>query len=351
MSSDHYTQVAPLVDSLPSSPGSVGLDLEADSLYRHTERICLVQVCYGDEVELIDPLGGESLEPLVDWLRNARIWMHGADYDMSLMLREWKMVPPVLFDTQIAAQLLGHEKFGYASLVEQYFDVELSKSSQKADWGKRPLSPKMLEYARNDVRYLLPLAEAVETKLNSLGRYEWFIESCRAAQDRVVARESEEKESWRIGGSGRLQPSGLRYLKVLWEWRDQEAAAWNRPSFMVASNKQLISWAMDLVDGKKITVPPKLRPDRKQRLEKAIEVSKEIPEELWPTRPKRERRRYDETFEARLKEELQKRNKVAEGLGIDPSVIASRSVMEQIIAGRVEPREILLNWQCEVLQF
>ena len=84
--------------------------------------------------------------------------MHGADYDMTLMLGEWKMVPPMLYDTQIAAQLLGHQRFGYASLVEQYFGVELSKSSQKADWGKRPLSSKMLEYACNDVWYLLPLA-------------------------------------------------------------------------------------------------------------------------------------------------------------------------------------------------
>lgn len=341
----------PLVESLPTAPGSVGLDLEADSLYRHTERICLVQVCYGDEVELIDPLDGQSLEPLVDWLRTAKIWMHGADYDMSLMLREWKMVPPVLFDTQIAAQLLGHEKFGYASLVEQYFDVELSKSSQKADWGKRPLSTKMLEYARNDVRYLLPLAAEVEGKLRDLGRFDWFLESCQAAQDRVVARELSEKESWRIGGSGRLQPGGLRYLKALWEWRDQEAAAWNRPSFMVAPNKQLIAWAMDLVEGRKIEIPPKLRRDRRQRLEKTIEAAHGVPKEQWPERPKRERRRYDETFEARLKVELDKRNKVAAELGIDPSVIASRSAMEQVVAGREEPGDILLKWQCEVLQF
>ncbi len=350
MSSGQYTQLRPLVKSLPSAPGSVGLDLEADSLYRHSERICLVQVCYGDEVELIDPLDGQSLEPLVEWLKSAKIWMHGADYDLSLMLREWQMVPPLLYDTQIAAQLLGHERFGYASLVEQYFDVELSKSSQKADWGKRPLSPTMLEYARNDVRYLLPLADAVETKLRGLGRYEWFLESCQAAQDRVVARESQEKESWRIGGSGSLKPDGLRFLKSLWEWRDQEAAAWNRPSFMVATNKQLIAWALDLVEGKRIEFPPKLRRDRLQRLERAIEFSREIPEVKWPSRPKRERRRNDGAFETRLKEGLEKRNRVGEELGIDPSIIASRAVMEQVVAIGAEPRDILLNWQCDLLQ-
>ena len=351
MPDSQYTQVDPLVDSLPSGSGVVGLDLEADSLYRHTERICLVQVCFGEEVELIDPLADESLDRLVEWLKTAKIWMHGADYDMSLMLREWKMVPPVLFDTQIAAQLLGHDRFGYASLVEQYFGVELSKSSQKADWGKRPLSPTMLEYARNDVRYLLPLADAVETKLKELGRYDWFLESCQAAQDKVVAREGAVKESWRINGSGKLQSSGLRFLKALWEWRDGEAAAWNKPSFMVATNRDLIAWCSDLSQGERVRFPPKLRRDRRQRLEAAIESAKQVPEEEWPSRPKRERRKYDETFEDRLKVELEKRNEIGAELGIDPSVIASRAVLEQVVSKQTEPEALLLNWQRNLLQF
>lgn len=351
MSDSQYIKVDPLVDALPSGSGMVGLDLEADSLYRHSERICLVQVCFGEEVELIDPLADESLERLVEWLKTAKIWMHGADYDMSLMLREWKMVPPLLFDTQIAAQLLGHERFGYASLVEQYFGVELSKSSQKADWGKRPLSPTMLEYARNDVRYLLPLAEAVEKKLKELGRYEWFLESCQAAQDRVVAREAGVKESWRINGCGKLNSSGLRFLKSLWGWRDGEAAAWNRPSFMVATNRDLIAWASDLTEERRVEFPPKLRRDRRQRLEVAIEAAKKVPEEEWPTRPKRERRQYDETFEVRLKVELEKRNRIGAELGIDPSVIASRAVLEQVIGAQSEPGKVLLKWQRALLEF
>jgi len=349
MAEDHYISVEELMGNLPPGDGKVGLDLEADSLYRYAERICLVQVCYGKKVELIDPLAEESLDPLVEWLGSARIWMHGADYDMTLMLREWKMVPPMLYDTQIAAQLLGHQRFGYASLVEQYFGIELSKSSQKADWGKRPLSPKMLEYACNDVRYLLPLAHEVEIKLKELERYEWFLESCESAQTRVKGREGEHKESWRISGSGRLQPAELRFLQALWNWRDDEAASWNRPSFMVATNKQLIAWATDLAEERKIHLPPKLRPDRRQRLEAAINESRGIPESEWPVRPKRLRQRFDKSFEQRLKEVMEGRNKVAEDLGIDPSVIASRGVLEQIISGRVRPEEILLKWQLSLL--
>jgi ribonuclease D len=208
MSEDQYTLVQSLMGSIPDGDGLVGLDLEADSLYRYAERICLVQVCYGESVDLVDPLNGESVSPLVEWLKTARIWMHGADYDMSLMIREWGMVPPVLYDTQIAAQLLGYERFGYASLVEQFFGVELSKSSQKADWGKRPLSDTMLEYARNDVRYLLPLASRVEEKLKELGRYEWFVESCHASRDRVLAREGEERSPGELMAPGNFAPEG-----------------------------------------------------------------------------------------------------------------------------------------------
>jgi ribonuclease D len=350
MSAEHYTPIQDLVSALPSGDGVVGLDLEADSLYRYSERICLIQVCYADEVKLVDPLDGESMSPLVDWLQDARIWMHGADYDMSLMLREWQMVPPFLYDTQIAAQLLGYQRFGYAGLVEQCFGVELSKSSQKADWGRRPLSDRMLEYACDDVRYLLPLAARLEECLKEKGRYEWFLQSCEAARLRVINREAEEKELWRIGGCGRLKPAGLRYLRSLWHWRDREAETWNRPSFMVATNKELIAWSLDLAESRRPDLRKKMRPDRRKRLDEAIEEAASLPEAEWPERPKRERTRKDPTFEGRLKVELEKRQKIGRELEIDPSLIASRAVLEQLVGGRGTSAELLLPWQRALLE-
>ena len=349
MPPEHYTPVSDLLPDLPTGDGEVGFDLEADSLYRYAERICLVQVCFAEGVRLVDPLNGQSMDSLVDWLRDSKIWMHGADYDMSLMFREWKMVPPFLYDTQIAAQLLGYERFGYAGLVEQCFGVELSKGSQKADWGKRPLSPTMLDYACDDVRYLLPLASMLEEKLKEKGRYDWFLESCEASQSRVISRELQEKESWRIGGSGRLKPSGMRYLKALWEWRDREAADWNKPSFMVAGNKELIAWSLDLAEGRQPAFRKKMRSDRRRRLEVAIDEAREISEEDWPVKPKRERFPKDPAFEKRLKVKIEHRNRVGEGLGIDPSLIAPRAVLEQIVREQVTPGEILLRWQLDLL--
>jgi ribonuclease D len=119
---------------------------------------------------------------------------------------------------------------------------------------------------------------------------------------------------------------------------------------MVATNKQLIAWATDLAEGREINLPPKLRPDRSQRLGAAIKVAEGIPESEWPVRPKRVRQRYDETFEKRLKELMESRNQIAENLDIDPSVIASRGLLEQIVAGRVDPADILLKWQLSLLE-
>jgi ribonuclease D len=119
---------------------------------------------------------------------------------------------------------------------------------------------------------------------------------------------------------------------------------------MVATNKQLIAWATDLAEGHTIKFPPKLRPDRSQRLRALIKEAEGIPESDWPVRPKRVRQRYDQNFEQKLKGVMGSRNQIAEDLGLDPSVIASRGVLEQIIGGRVDPVEILLKWQLSLLE-
>lgn len=343
--------VGEVVEMFPAGSGVVGLDLEADSLYRYQERICLIQVCFGDQAHLIDPLDeSEELGPLLEWLKTAEIWMHGADYDIALMTRGFSFVPPKIFDTQIAAQLCGEEKFGYANLVQTHFDVELSKSSQKADWGKRPLSPKMLQYAKNDVLYLLPLAEKLVSKLKELGRYDWFLESCETARAKVIAREAQEKEAWRLNGSGKLSQRGLGFLKELWEWRDVEAEDWNRPSFMVATNKQLLEWATQLSKGTAIKFPTKMRTSRTRRLAAAVIRARELKPEEWPKRPARVPRRRDPDFEDKVNAGLTRRKMMAEELGIDPSVLISRSTMEELVKGEAEPSDLLMKWQREVLQ-
>jgi ribonuclease D len=332
-----------------SSNPVCAIDTEADSLHRYRESLCLVQFADREGCVLIDPLAINDLSSLAAYLSKATVWMHGADYDMTMFKRQFGDLPASVFDTQIGARLLGVRRFGLGDLVNFYFGVELSKSSQKADWGKRPLSPKMVEYALNDVFYLLDMGDKIVAQLHQKGRYHWFEESCQAARQRVLLRDDTKEENWRVQGSGKLEPYGLACLKVLWHWRDEEAKAWDKPSFMVAPNRQLLEWCLLLDANKLISIPPHFRPDRVKRLRAALAAVSEMPESEWPARVATIRRKRDRDFDCRVDSLLLARAKAASELDIEGSLIAPRSTLEGIAAGEFEPDSVLLNWQKECL--
>lgn len=325
------------------------IDTEADSLHRYRESLCLVQFADRGEAVLIDPLAIEDLAPLGDYLAEATVWMHGADYDMTMFKREFGKLPAVVYDTQIGARLLGARRFGLGDLVKDYFSVELSKSSQKADWGKRPLSPKMIEYALNDVHYLLEMGDMIVTRLHELGRHEWFEESCAAARRKVLERDDAKEEMWRIQGSGKLERRGLACLRALWQWRDAEAKAWDRPSFMVVPNRQLLEWSHELASGKSVTLPHHFRPDRIKRFKTTVAKVESLKESEWPERPSTKRRKRDRDFDRRLDALLADRDRVGAQLDIEGSLIAPRAVLECIAAEEAKASELLLRWQLECL--
>jgi ribonuclease D len=325
------------------------IDTEADSLHRYRESLCLIQFAVRGEAVLIDPLAIDNLSPLGDYLSEATVWMHGADYDMTMFKRQFGELPAVVYDTQIGARLLGVRRFGLGDLVQRYFDIELSKSSQKADWGRRPLSPKMIEYALNDVHYLLEMGDIIVAGLKDLGRYDWFEESCVAARQRVLDRDDSKEEMWRIQGSGKLDRRELAYLRALWHWRDAEAKAWDRPSFMVVTNRQLLEWSLELAAGKNIHLPHHFRPDRVKRFRAVVGATGSLPEPEWPARPSGKRRKRDRDFDRKVDALIKTREEVAEKLDIEPSLIAPRAVLECLAGNEAKPSDVLLKWQCECL--
>jgi ribonuclease D len=332
-----------------SGPPICAIDTEADSLHRYRESLCLIQFAVRGECVLIDPLAIQDLSALGAYLAEATVWMHGADYDMTMFKRQFGDLPAVVYDTQIGARLLGVRRFGLGDLVSQYFGIELSKSSQKADWGKRPLSPKMIEYALNDVHYLLEMGDMIVAALKEKGRYDWFEESCQAARRKVLERDDSKEENWRVQGSGKLEPYGLACLRALWQWRDGEAKAWDRPSFMVAPNRQLLEWSIDLAERKTISLPNHFRPDRVKRFRAALAAAEQLPEGEWPERPSGKRRKRDRDFERKVDNLIKLREEAAAKLEIEGSLIAPRAVLENIAAGDSRPEEVLLNWQQECL--
>jgi len=330
-------------------PVVCAIDTEADSLHRYSESLCLVQFSDGKEHVLIDPLAIDDLSSLKEYLENATCWMHGADYDMHMLRQNLGMIPPVVFDTQIGARLLGVRKFGYGNLVEHYMGVELEKTSQKADWAKRPLTPVMEDYALNDVIYLLPMAEMIVSQLKEQGRYEWFTESCTAARDKALERKVEKTDRWRIKGSGKLEPAGLNYLRALWNWRDGEAESWDRPPFMVAGNKHLLDWVTDLLEGRKPKMPRHYRTSRLKNFEAAVAEAKTVAAEDMPQKIRGKRRRKDPQFDSRLDALMAKRDEIAAELDIDSSLIAARAPLEALAGDHEGAADQLLSWQRNLL--
>lgn len=340
-----------LLSDLAGEEKICAIDTEADSLHRHKESLCLIQLSAAGHNVLIDPLALPSIEAFGTYLNACEVWMHGADYDMTMLKREYGTLPPVVWDTQIGARLLGLRKFGLSDLVEHWFGVVLLKTSQKADWGRRPMTDKMTEYAINDVVYLLPMAECIVEELQEKGRYEWFVQSCEAARKKVLERDENRDEFWRINGSGRLTARGLAFLKALWYWRDAEAASWDKPSFMVVNNKEMLTWAEVLSRDEEVVLPKHLqRPERLRRYEKAVNAAATLEESEWPAKIKVLRRKKDAAFDRAVDAIIKKRDAASAALDIDPSLIIARSVAESLAAGEVAPEDCLLPWQIEQLK-
>lgn len=340
-----------LVERISPLEPICAIDTEADSLHRYKESLCLIQLSAGGENVLIDTLAIEDMQSFAHYLCSCEVWMHGADYDMTMIRREYGKLPPVVWDTQIGARLLGLRKFGLSDLVEHWFGVTLVKTSQKADWGKRPMTKTMLDYAINDVVYLLPMGECIVEELVDLGRYEWFVQSCHAARKKILERDMSREDLWRINGSGRLDRRGLAYLKALWNWRDAEAASWNKPTFMVVNNKQMIEWADQMSQGQKIALPPHLqRTERLRRFQQSIEYAETLTEDELPEKIKIPRRKKDAAFDKAVDALIEKRDIASRQLNLDPSLLIARDVAESIAAKEVEPQDCLLPWQLEQLQ-
>lgn len=339
--------LANLVGRLAQFP-QIALDTEADSLHCYFEKLCLIQITAGSEHWLVDPLAGLDLQPLLELVFSRRVVFHGADYDLRLLRRAGDFEPVDLFDTMIAARLTGQPGLGLAALVEKYFQVKLSKASQKANWAIRPLSDQMVEYALNDTRYLLEIAAILEADLHQLGRWAWFEES----RDRMIestkeVRERDDNTAWRIPGSSALSPRAQAVLRVLWFWRDAEAKAWDRPSFHVIGNEDMLRVAEQVTKGGAYSTP-RMNGRRRKSFEVVLALAMQIPENEWPRTEKVRRKRTPREHIARFEAFKAKRDKVAAEIGLDPSIIAPRAALEAVSADQQSPA--LMNWQRRLLE-
>ncbi len=327
----------------------LGLDTEADSLHCYREKLCLIQIGLSDDDVLVDPLADLDLTPLFRVLETREPILHGADYDLRLLHRVGHTGTRRIFDTMIAARLTGATAFSYSALVAEHFGVTLTKGSQKANWALRPLSPAMEQYARNDTRYLIPLAEKLDAQLDRLKRREWFDQSCaRAVASAKILRERDEENAWRIAGSSKLDPRESAILRELWQWREKEAGVVDKPTFHILRNEELVDAAARFAHGDAVQVRH-LRGGREKRFFEAAEKGMHLDESQWPQRPRGTRSRATPAEERRCAELKKKRDQVAEKIGLDPSLLAPRATLEQLAMEGDSALERLMPWQRELL--
>ncbi|MGB7946577.1 MAG: HRDC domain-containing protein [Candidatus Binatia bacterium] len=343
----------------------VAVDTEADSLHNYFEKVCLIQLSLAGEHYLVDPLAELELGGFLDALAEKALILHGGDYDLRMLRASLGFKPRgEVFDTMIAAQLLGIEQIGLAALIERYFNIAIAKEGQKSDWSRRPLSESQLRYAVNDTRFLEPLADRLRSELNEKGRMGWLVESCRAMVE-STARDNlrDPEDAWRIKGAGLLALRQLAYLRELWRWRDLHARRANLPSFKILGNEQLLElvrWAEShpgapLQQGPKL--PRNIGGSRWSTLQEAITRAAGMKSAQWPELRKRDRRQPpDADFEQRLGELREACARVAKELEIAASTVAPRAALEAITRNRsrslTEIMETggLLRWQAELVR-
>ena len=234
-----------MVDRISAEP-LLAVDTESNSLFAYQEQVCLIQFSTPEEDFLVDPLALDDLSPLAALFANPKIEkvFHAAEYDLITMKRDFGFSFASLFDTMLAARILGWEEVGLGSILKSQFNVQLDKRHQRANWGQRPLPVEMLDYARQDTHYLIPLRFRLKSELKAKDRWPIALEDFNRLRY-VNGRDPEEapEACWRVSGVNELRAQQTAVLQELCRYRDQVARSINRPVFKVLSDRTLLAIA------------------------------------------------------------------------------------------------------------
>jgi ribonuclease D len=232
-----------MADAL-SQAKAVAVDTESNSLYAYKESVCLIQFSIPGKDFLLDPLALPDLSSLQDFFANSKIEkvLHGAEYDIIVLKRDFGFQIHNLFDTRMAIRTLGGKETSLEKLLAEKLDVSLNKRYQRANWGKRPLKEEMMNYARMDTHFLLPLREKLAQELHEAGRWEEAAEACvYISQLEPPPNDFNPQGFWNIHQARKLNPMQAAVLRELWSFRDQVAQKRNIPVFKVLNDVVLLA--------------------------------------------------------------------------------------------------------------
>jgi len=347
--------------SLPSR-GTIALDTEGASFHRFVDRIYLLQLSAPGVTAVLDPLAigvparmGELLQS-----RDVQVVLHDADYDLRLLHQDYGWHVNNIFDTRVAAQLLGIKAFGLAALLERSFGVKLDKKFQRADWSLRPLTKGMLDYAALDTAFLLDLSDKMRAELERAGRWSWAAEEFARLEGTRWEPEDPAMGFMRMKGARDLSRRELAVFGEVVAWRNMVAKELDRATFRVMGNEVLFDLAKQqpkaVADLTGIKGMPRGIVERRGReLIAAIEKGLAVPEDALPKYPRAPRWDKDAEFDERVNRLRGVRESAAIKHDLDPGVLASRERLEAI--ARVKPTTLeelaavpeVRKWQAEVL--
>ncbi|RUA15316.1 MAG: hypothetical protein DSY55_06535 [Clostridia bacterium] len=330
----HPDQLAALIESLEQA-GRFALDTESNSMHAYHYQICLIQISTDRQDYIIDPLALSDLTPLGGLVarEDIEITMHAAENDVLLLNKDFGWIFGNLFDTLWGARILGWQRPGLASIMQEQFGVTLDKRMQRTDWGKRPLSAEQLAYARMDTHFLLSLRDRIEQALREVGCW-GEAQDVFAALRSIRWREKAAATIWRLSGVRELTPDQLAVLNVLFDWREKRASQRNVPSYRIMRNEILLALARQ-------------QPTTEQRLMRTPGISQRFPSHLArklaslirsarhaPPPPPPERHynghRMDEVETARYEALRRWRLHKAQQRGVEVDVVMTNALLETL---------------------
>lgn len=346
-------EFAQMLHALEGQPW-LAVDTESDSLYRYTPRVCLIQISApapkgtatspGNPIAvldfLVDPLRLRDVSALGEILADERteIILHAAENDILILQRDFDFFITRLFDTQLAARILGRKGVGLARILQEEFGVVSDKRMQRTNWGQRPLTAQQMTYAQMDTHYLPALRDRQIDRLQKAGRWQEAQEAFRLLET-LEYSPPEPRTFWQMKQTRNVDEENLGVLQAVWAWREEEAARSDRPPFKVVGENVLVALAQERPDSlgalRRVQGLSQRQIDRYGRA--LLAAVRQGAEQPLPARPSSapspeqmlspaERKRFDAL--------RQWRTRAANARGVDPDIVFSNDLLLQITTSR-----------------
>lgn len=344
---DTQAGLADLAERMVGAPW-MAIDTESNSLHAWREKVCVLQVALPAGVFLVDTVVLRDLAALQSAFEDQRSikFLHGADYDVVCLKRDFGFGPANIFDTMLASQMLGFESFGLAAMSDALLGVKLDKSMTRHDWGLRPLTDAVLPYLVNDVLHLPELGEQLRNLVMERGIEEEVGIECRRVEALQWSGQArDERDGWRqMKGVRDLGPVEQGVIRELFFWREGRAEAMDRPSFKVLGNDVLHEIARRLPRARRELcgihgLNERLLERHGSALLQCVARGVDHPAEPPPRRPRRTEEDY--TREEAGEALRQWRRGVLQGCGMPSLLVLPNHVLERLAAERPQSMEAL----------